>query len=569
SRLVPRLARARRALEAGLEALGASGGGDVRFYLEAEARDLRDATIVAANLRLDAVSDDEVVVPGQEFELELSAWNGGSAALPVRMRPALPEGWTAHRADGEDAGEDVVVPPGDRVVSRWRVEVPHDAAPTRPYFLDIGNGDDAATRDALYDWPDDGAVRGLPFATAPIRGRFEVDIASDDDAQRLDVERAASWIGLDARDGEFRRPVRVVPRVSVRLSPELVVVPLSRLETDGARRLPMRVTVRSEGPDSTSGNVKLAVPEGWVVEPEAAPLTLAPEGGERTIRFDVTPPDGLSSGLKRVGAVFETPNPACVEVSPCAAPPRWVTAGHELIDYPHIDPHHLYRDAVSRVRALDVGVADVRVGYVAGVPDGVPEALDQLGVEWSSLDEATLADGDLSRFHTIVTGTRAYEVRPDLVAHNDRLLDWARAGGTLVVQYNKYPALDGSYAPWPVTIARPHGRVTDEDAPVTVLEPDHPIFNTPNRIGPEAWDDWVQERGLYFWDTWEGPLRPLLAMSDAGEEPLEGSLLVAPLGDGTYVYSALALFRQLPEGVPGAWRLLANLVSLGGDPRSD
>jgi hypothetical protein len=249
--------------------------------------------------------------------------------------------------------------------------------------------------------------------------------------------------------------------------------------------------------------------------------------------------------------------------------PRTFTDGYRVIDYSHIDAHRLYRDARSRIRLLDVRVADVRVGYVAGVPDGVPEALDQLGVTWVPLGEATLTDGDLSRFDVIVTGTRAYEVRPDLVAHNDRLLDWTRAGGTMIVQYNKYPALEGSYAPWPVTIARPHGRVTDETAPVTVLEPDHPIFNTPNRIGADAWEGWVQERGLYFWEAWEGPLRPLLAMNDPGETPLEGSLLVAPLGDGTYVYSALAMFRQLPEGVPGAWRLLANLVSLGAAGADD
>jgi hypothetical protein len=264
----------------------------------------------------------------------------------------------------------------------------------------------------------------------------------------------------------------------------------------------------------------------------------------------VTPPAGIAAGEYELAAEFRAGGHA-------------FSLGYDLIDYPHIAPHHLYRPAAARVRALDVRVADVRVGYVTGVGDGVPEALDQLGVAWAPLGEAELAGGDLSGFDVIIAGTRAYELRPDLVAHNERLLDWARAGGTLISLYNKYPALRGSYAPWPVTIARPHGRVTDEDAPVTVLEPDHPLFNTPNRIGPADWEGWVQERGLYFWETWGGPLRPLLAMNDPGEAPLRGSLLVAPLGEGTYVYTALALFRQLPEGVPGAYRLLANLVSLG------
>jgi len=563
--VVPRLLRAGGALEAALEAAGPAAA-ELRFHLEAETEDLRDATIAASNLRLDAVGDDEMIIPGQQVELELSAWNGGVAALTVLMEPTLPAGWTTRRIEPAGDPQAIVVHPGERAVTRWSVDVPLDAQPTKPYFLDIdANDSDMSTRVAIYGWPEDTDVRGLPFAAAPLRGRFDVDIPSDNGTYHLHAEREASWVGLDAREGEFRRPVRVVPRVSVRLTPELLVVPIEGSRARDARRLPVGVTVRNEAPDSTSGTVRVAVPEGWHVEPATVEVTLEPGGGERTIRFNITPPHDLSARQHRVGALFEMPIPGCGEETPCAAPPRWFTLGYEVIDYSHIDPHHLYRDAVSRIRALDVRVADVRVGYVAGVPDGVPEALDQLGVTWEPLGEAVLADGDLSRFDVIVTGTRAYEVRPDLAARNDRLLDWARAGGTLIVQYNKYPALEGSYAPWPVTIDRPHGRVTDENARVTVLEPDHPIFNTPNRIGPDAWEGWVQERGLYLWETWEGPLRPLLSMSDPGEAPLEGSLLVAPLGDGTYVYSALALFRQLPEGVPGAWRLLANLVSFSAE----
>ncbi len=140
-----------------------------------------------------------------------------------------------------------------------------------------------------------------------------------------------------------------------------------------------------------------------------------------------------------------------------------------------------------------------------------------------------------------------------------------RGGGTLIVQYNKYEFPQGGFAPYPLGMSRPHDRVTDEGAEVTILDPEHRLFTWPNPIGPGDFDGWVQERGLYFWESWEGPLTPLLAMSDPGEDPLEGALLVAPLGEGTYVYSALALFRQLPEGVPGAWRLFANLLSLGAD----
>jgi hypothetical protein len=346
--------------------------------------------------------------------------------------------------------------------------------------------------------------------------------------------------------------VRVVPAVAVSLEPAMTVLPLARAAAAEAagRTLPFTVRLRAEAPGGLTGTLQPSLPRGWTASPASVDVTFVEPGEDRTFAFAVTPPAGIAAGEYELAAEFRAGGHA-------------FSLGYDLIDYPHIAPHHLYRPAAARVRALDVRVADVRVGYVTGVGDGVPEALDQLGVAWAPLGEAELAGGDLSGFDVIIAGTRAYELRPDLVAHNERLLDWARAGGTLISLYNKYPALRGSYAPWPVTIARPHGRVTAEDAPVTVLEPDHPLFNTPNRIGPADWEGWVQERGLYFWETWGGPLRPLLAMNDPGEAPLRGSLLVAPLGEGTYVYTALALFRQLPEGVPGAYRLLANLVSLG------
>jgi LmbE family N-acetylglucosaminyl deacetylase len=533
---------------------------ELRFHLASEARDLRVATLAAANVELDAVADDELVVPGQRFTLTLSAWNGGGEPVRVQFRPALPPGWTATAAGNEADGWREVAA-GDRVEASFVVRVADDARDTRPYFVTLE--DEAEGRD-LYRWPDDESVRGLPFAPAPVRAGFDVRFPADSGID-VSAEREAAWVGVDPHRGEYRRPVRVVPPVSVTVDPTGSVIPLTPGASDAARTRHVAVRLQAEAPDGISGSLRVEAPVGWTVTPAETDVEFAGPGEERTVGVDVVPPADLQAGEYTVQASFETS--ACGGMEPCGAE-RVFDEGYELVDYPHIAPHQLYRRAATRVRAFPVRVADVRVGYVAGVPDHVPEALDDLGVAWQALDADALAEGDLSQFDVIVTGTRAYEFRPDLVAHNQRLLDWARAGGTLIVQYNKYPALEGSYAPWPVTIARPHGRVTEEDAPVEVLRPDNPLFNTPNEIGPDDWRGWVQERGLYFWDTWEGPLEPLLSMHDPGEPPLEGSLLVAPLGRGTYVYSALALFRQLPAGVPGGWRLLANLVSLGAAPRS-
>jgi LmbE family N-acetylglucosaminyl deacetylase len=540
--LLPTLAEARHRLSRAASTLDAGSNAaspavrDLLFHIRDEEEDLRAALLAAANVELDAVADDGRVVPGQTFRLDLSVWNGGPAAVGAEIAPLLPAGWNAELVEGPDRVE---VAAGDRAAAAWAVTVPPDADLTIPYYLDPGSPDP----EDMYRWPPDLDVRGLPYAPDPVRGSFRLSLRALDEP--LALVRDAAWIGVDRRSGEYRVPVKVVPGVAVAVEPSVAVIPLSAPEP-----FSLTVRLRAQAPDGAAGELHAVLPDGWTATPDPLPVTLDDEGAERSVAVRVAPPAGLAAGEYRVPVELVTDHDR-------------YALGYDVVDYPHIRPHHLYRPAAVRVRAFDVRVADVAVGYVYGVGDGVPEALDQLGVDWTALDAAALASGDLSRFDVIVTGTRAYEVRDDLVTYNQRILDWARRGGTLIVLYNKYPALGRDYAPWPVTIARPHGRVTDETAPVRVLEPDHPALTTPNPIGDADWEGWVQERGLYFWDTWDGPMTPLLAMSDPGEEPLTGSLLVAPLGEGTYVYTALALFRQLPEGVPGAYRLLANLLSLG------
>ena len=201
-----------------------------------------------------------------------------------------------------------------------------------------------------------------------------------------------------------------------------------------------------------------------------------------------------------------------------------------------------------------------------GASDRVPEMLSEIGVPLELLGPQALHEADLGVYDAIVVGSRAYEVDPALAQANPRLLDYVRGGGLLIVQYQQYPFVEGGFAPFPLEIAHPHGRVTDETAPVTLLDPSHPVFHRPNEIGAADWQGWVQERGLYMPSTWDAAYVPLLEMKDPDqEEPQRGSLLVAPLGEGTWVYTGLAFFRQLPAGVPGAYRLFANLLALGSE----
>jgi LmbE family N-acetylglucosaminyl deacetylase len=530
---------------------------EMRFHLDDELRQMDRALMDAANVKVDITANGDEVVPGQSFDVSAIVWNGGEAPVTVHdFAPSLPLGWSVQpkeavaQDDGgfrrrsaimatDTATPPTVVKPGGLWRRTFTVTVAKDAPPTRAYFLLKPRKGD------LYQWPNDPALWGLPFQPQRVRaaGDLEIDVAS------VPVDRPASYIDVDPHRGEVHVPVAVVPDVTVKLSPDLAILPLNQA---GRRTMELSAQVTAHAPGGTSGTLRLVAPDGWSVEPASAPIHLAKQGQESTVRFSVRPPSGIEARSHHVRAVFRDEAGHSYDV------------GFQRIDYPHIRPHRLYSNATATVRAFDVRVAQgLKVGYIAGAGDDVPDALAQLGIQVHSLDSDALATGDLSQYDVIVTGIRAYEVRPDLDAHNQRLLDYVRDGGTLIVQYNKYPFANGNYAPYPVTMAHPHDRVTDETAAVKILKPDNPIFNVPNKIGPDDWKGWVQERGLYFLHTWDSHYTPLLEMHDPGEAPLDGCTLETKLGKGTYVYTGLSLFRQLPVGVPGAYRLLANLVSLG------
>jgi hypothetical protein len=303
-----------------------------------------------------------------------------------------------------------------------------------------------------------------------------------------------------------------------------------------------------------AGTLRVQLPEGWRAEPASLPLRFTKPGEIREVSISVHPPAGVPAGEHPVSVVFE------------ADDGMRFADGVQAVDYPHVDPRFLPRPARSTVRAVQLDVAaGLRVGYISGAGEEGASILEQLGIRPVLLDAEALAVGELDSLEVIVAGSRAYEVRADLAAHNRRLLEWVRRGGTLVVQYNKYELVEGGFTPYPITMGRPHDRVTDEAAPVRLLAPDHPALAYPNRISERDFEGWIQERGLYFARSWDPRYTPVLESADPGEAPLQGGLLVAPYGEGMYVYTGLAFFRQLPEGVPGAWRLFANLLSLGSE----
>jgi hypothetical protein len=500
----------------------------VQFLLDLKREDFHQAAELAAGLRVEVIASDARVVPGQEFDLTVAVINDGPFSFSeARSTTELPPDWDSVYVDSSgDLG------PGQRFEQHMRVRVGDTPAFTQPYWLRVEREADR------FVWGDTPAP-ALPFEGSLMPTLVEIAY----EGIPIRIPRSAAYRYVDEVLGERRTQVQVVPELSVSLSPEAGVVPLG-----GARAKEFTVAVGNESPGGGEVEVRLEVPEGWTVTPPTRSVEFAREGETASLQFRVDVPAVAGEYTVRARAAMLG---------------KSFDRGYRVIAYPHIETRHIYADARSRVRVFDVSTEVRNVGYVEGAGDQVADSIRQLGVPVTFLNADDLGRGDLSVYDTIVLGVRAYAVRDDLRAYNQRLLDYARDGGTLVVQYNTYQILDQEFGPYPFTISRPHDRVTVEEAPVTFLDPEHPLLVSPNRLGPGDFDGWVQERGLYFLGEWDERYTPLLESNDPGEEPKAGGLVVAPFGDGYYIYTGYAFFRQLPAGVPGAYRLFANLISLG------
>jgi len=488
---------------------------------------------IEAGLIFDAVLRDDRIVAGESVGLRLSAWNAGTEPITVRLRLSGTGAGSWQPAGACLAGTHRVAP-GGVVHCEVTVTVPADVRLSIPYFLE------RPRQGAMYQWGGTVGDRGAPFEEAPLQATFEAITPA---GEVIPATVAATFRVRDQAIGEVRRPVQVVPRVAVSLDPPAGVWPLG----GGARVL--TVTLQHGARDTTRGTVTLEVPAGWVTD-GAQRFELDRADETHRLMFRVRAPAGARPGRHQIRAVARTASGERFDL------------GLPVVDYPHIATRLLPRPAVAVVELAAIALPRVaRVGYVRGASDRVPEVLREAGVDVEVLDRVVLAQGDLTRFDVIVIGSRAYETDTTLVEQNPRLLAWVRGGGRLVVQYQQQAYFGGGFAPLPLALApRGHDRVTEEGAEVTVLRPDAAPFAGPNRIEAADWEGWVQERGLYFARSWDPGWTPMLELHDAGDAPLRGGLLAATVGDGSYVYTGLSFFRQLPAGVPGALRLFLNLL---------
>ena len=515
---------------------------------DAEQRGLLERAIaIAAGVSLDGTADDGIVTQGERLQVEVGIWNAGDSIVRVdSINVGAPAGWTLERLESGVPS----VAPGAVVSRRFVLTVARDAERTQPYFLRRP----LTNRGGLYDWSMvPAAVRGLPFEPPPVTATVRLFIGGEP----VTLTREVVYRYRDQAIGEIRRPIFVTRDLDVAITPDELLWPIDGGGRGGShepRHFTITTTERMRGSAATA-RATVTAPAGWP-SPAAETLAFAREDESKSVAVAVAPPaaDSLKPGRYDVRA------------SAVTSDGRKLDGSLEIIDYPHIRPRALSRPSVTQIRAARLALPGLsRVGYVRGAADRVPEALLAVGVPLDLISPDSLARGDLSRYDAIVIGSRAYETEPALVANNGRLIEYARNGGLLIVQYQQYPFVDGGFAPYPLHIARPHDRVTDENASVTALDPAHPVFHYPNEIGPDDWRGWVQERGLYFAHDWDTTYVPLLETHDPPPNPpqeLKGGLLVAPVGRGTYVYTGLSFFRQLPAGVPGAYRLFVNLFGL-------
>ncbi|MES1165093.1 MAG: PIG-L family deacetylase, partial [Verrucomicrobiota bacterium] len=514
------------AIAAALDGVGDAG------WRAQKKREVHELMLACAGVFAEATAPEFRVAPGTSVEIDVTAVNRSPAAVTVdTVRFPL-------TGDAEKIGKPLATPPkaGGAAAAfeiKRSVHVPMDFPATTPYWLA------SPPEPGLYRVTDADLI-GAPEGPPPLRVELTFSIAG----RPLTVTRPVAYKWTDPLMGERYRPVEIAPAVSVAPGARVLMFPGT-----APRLLAVRL---SAGAAAAAGTLRFEAPAGWVVEPASARFALSPKAAEAALAFQVRPPPGgAAGGTLHVIADVEG---------------RHLSREVVHVAHPHIPIQTYLVDADVRLVPVALATAGKRIGYIPGPGDEVPAALRGVGYDVTILGDGDLDAGPaaLRQFDAIVTGVRAFNVSEKLRATHATLMAYVEGGGVLVVQYNTNNRLAPLTAPLgPFAFDVGQQRVTDETAAVAFSAPGHPAVTWPNPLGPADFDGWVQERGLYFAEKWDSHYETPLAMHDPGEAPLGGSVLWARAGQGTFVYTGLAFFRQLPAGVPGAFRLFANLLAGG------
>ncbi len=502
---------------------------DLLLNLKTKSRQLEEATRLALDLDFHVTRDkpSQLLVPGENVTLIAKLQNNGKHQVQVKQIVLdLPSGWQQKAATKSAK----VLAPGESTSIQFQVAVPGNAEITRPYWH--RNEPDKENIFTI----DEPRYQTLPLPPPPVSAHLLYEVLG-----KAGSIHSAATAEVDGKATNLA----VVPAFSVLMQHATEVIPLGR-----KAGIEENVIIRNLLATPAEATVRLQVPVGWQAQPAFQKVTFNQAGEETTAHFEVEPAASNESRTQ-ISAELEYKG-------------KKYSEGFSVVGRRDIDTFYYYQPSVQKVNVVKTALPEnLKIGYLEGAGDDILPSLQQLGLDARLIAADELARGDLNHYGTIILGIRAYDTREDVRTYNQRLLDFVSRGGTLLVQNNfDVDAFNaGNYTPYPAQLSRQ--RVSVEEAPVEILAPQDAIFNFPNKITPQDFDGWIQERGVNFMGQWDDKFRPLLASGDPGEIALKGGLLEAKLGKGTYIYTGYAFFRQLPAGVPGAIRLYVNLLSAG------
>ena len=482
---------------------------------------IREVIAACLGMFLEAKADVSYATVGQKIELEIEAINRSSVEVVLEGVSLLPQKQVIKL--------DSILVDNEVLRKKEEVVLSKDVSLTSPYWLNEKGSL------GMYQVIDRELI-GEPVTPHQVKLSFQTKI----NGTTIEFIKDVIYKYNDPVKGEVYQPFEIVPEVSSALGSKVVIF------NDGhAKEIPVVVRANS---DNLQGKVSLQAPEGWKVEPAFVEFKSEKNGEEHTLDFVVTPTEGQSEGLLK----------SVVEVDG-----RKFDKSLVEINYDHIPRQMIFLPSESKVVRLDLKTKGENIGYINGAGDEVPKYLRQIGYAVSEIDPKTISSQSLQKFDAVILGIRAYNTVQELVNKQDILLTYVKEGGNLIVQYNTNHRMlvTDNLAPYDLKLSRK--RITDENAEVTFVAPEHEMMNYPNKIVKSDFDGWVQERGLYFPETWSDEFTPLFSFEENGEGSMEGSLLVAEFGKGHYIYTGLSFFRELPAGVPGAYKLFANMISVG------
>lgn len=485
-----------------------------------KSKEIKDIIASCTGLFLEAVAENQEATPGSAVHLKLEVINRSAVKIDLTSVKIFPEGkeFIQNKSLSKNSNESIELD----------ITIPQNTPYTDPYWLKK-DGTVGMYR------VDEQKNIGVPDIIREIKAEFVITI----NGVPLTYDRFVVYKYNDEVKGEVYKPFDIVPDVTTTFTDKVKIFNDNKSKSIG-------VKIKA-GKNNVKGNLRLEVANGWKVSPAEIPFEMTRKGAEQTVTFEVTPSANASEIDAKAIAIVNG---------------KTFDKEQIIINYEHISNQQVLKTSSARFIKLDIKTGNEKIAYIMGAGDEVPEYLMQMGYEVSNIKPSDISKEKLQQFDAVIVGIRAYNTVEELQFKQSVLFDFVKEGKTMIVQYNTTGKfVTKELAPYPLKISR--DRVTEEDAEVRFLQPNHKILNSPNKITANDFTGWVQEQGLYYPDEWDKAFTPILSSNDNGESPKNGALLVANYGKGYYIYTGLSFFRELPAGVPGAYRLLANMISMG------